>query len=118
MRLAKFAGFALAAALIAMPAWAQSGSQSSQSQSQQSQAAAQSVTGTVVSVTDTALTLNTATSGSESSQEQSSAASQMRFVIDSNTKIDGTPTAGARATVEYTTDSNGRKVATHVTIQS
>jgi hypothetical protein len=114
MRLAKFAGLALAAALITLPAWAIPQSQSSQSQSQ---ASVQSVTGTVVSVTDTALTLNTATAGSESSQ-QSSAASEMRFVIDSNTKIDGTPTAGARATVEYSTDSNGRKVATHITIQS
>lgn len=116
MKVSKIAGFALAAALIALPAWAAQ-SQASQAPAQsQSQAMSQSVSGTIVSVTDTALTLNTGSG--DATQQSSSAASQVRFVIDSNTKIDGTPTAGAKATVEYTTDSNNRKVATHVTIQS
>jgi hypothetical protein len=120
MKVSKIAGFALAAALIALPAWAaQSQSSQSQSSQSQSQAMSQSVSGTIVSVTDSALTLNTGSSSTDTTQQSSSsAASEVRFVIDSNTKIDGTPTAGAKATVEYTTDSNNRKVATHVTIQS
>jgi hypothetical protein len=116
MKLSKFAGIALAAALIAIPAYAAQQSQSTQAPAQQAMQS-QTVTGTVVSVTDTALTVNTS-SNSDASQQANSAATQVKFVIDANTKIDGTPSAGAKATVEYTTDSNNRKVATHVTIQS
>lgn len=119
MKVSKIAGFALAAALIALPAWAaQSQSSQPQASQAQSQAMSQSVSGTIVSVTDSALTLNTGSASTDTTQQSNSAASQVRFVIDSNTKIDGTPTAGAKATVEYTTDSNNRKVATHITIQS
>ena len=118
MKLSKLAGFGLAAALIAMPAWAAQAQSGSQAQAPAAQATqSMSVSGTVVSVTDTAVTVNTASS-SQSSNQADSAASQVKFVIDANTKIDGTPTAGARATVEYTVDSNNRKVATHITIQS
>jgi hypothetical protein len=116
MKISRLAGFALAAALISVPAWAAPQSQSAQAPAAQA-TQSMSVTGTVVSVTDTALTVNTASS-SQSSNQADSTASQVKFVIDANTKIDGTPTAGARATVEYTTDSNNRKVATHITIQS
>ena len=112
----KIAGLVLVAALVICPAWAQS-SQSTQSQSSSPSASAQSVTGTVASVTDTSITLNLSSSSGATTQS-SSQPSTMQFVIDSNTKIEGKPMAGATATVEYTTDSNNRKVATRVTVGS
>lgn len=112
----KIAGFLLVAALMLTPAWAQSAATQSQS-SQPASASAQSVSGTIASVTDTSLTLNLSSSSGATAQS-SSQASSVQFVIDSNTKIEGKPMAGASCTVEYTTDSNNRKVATRVTVGS
>lgn len=112
----QIAGFLLVAALMLTPAWAQSTATQSQS-AQSSSASAQSVSGTIASVTDTSLTLNLSSSSGATAQS-SSQASSVQFVIDSNTKIEGKPMAGASCTVEYTTDSNNRKVATRVTVGS
>ena len=114
----KFAGFLLVAALMLSPVWAQStATPPPASQSQSASASAQSVSGTIASVTDTSLTLNLSKSNGATTQS-SSQASSVQFVIDSNTKIEGKPMAGASCTVEYTTDSNNRKVATRVTVGS
>lgn len=112
----KIAGFLLVAALMLTPVWAQSAATPSQP-AQSPAASAQSVSGTIASVTDTSLTLNLASSSGASAQS-SSQASSVQFVVDSNTKIEGKPMAGASCTVEYTTDSNNRKVATRVTVGS
>ncbi|HET9400221.1 MAG TPA: DUF5666 domain-containing protein [Candidatus Acidoferrales bacterium] len=113
----KIAGFLLVAALMLTPAWAQSAATQSQPAQQSASASAQSVSGTIASVTDTSLTLNLSSSSGATAQS-SSQASSVQFVIDSNTKIEGKPMAGASCTVEYTTDSNNRKVATRVTVGS
>jgi ABC-type Mn2+/Zn2+ transport system permease subunit len=112
----KIAGFLLVAALMLTPAYAQSAAAQSPSQPAQA-ASAQSVSGTIASVTDTSLTLTLSSAGGAATQS-SSQASTVQFVIDSNTKIEGKPMAGASCTVEYTTDSNNRKVATRVTVGS
>ena len=112
----KIAGFLLVAALMLSPVWAQS-TATPPAASHPAAATAQSVSGTIASVTDTSLTLNHSKSN-EATTQASSQASSVQFVIDSNTKIEGKPMAGASCTVEYTTDSNNRKVATRVTVGS
>lgn len=112
----KIAGFLLVAALMLSPVWAQS-TATPPAASHPAAATAQSVSGTIASVTDTSLTLNLSKSN-EATTQSSSQASSVQFVIDSNTKIEGKPMAGASCTVEYTTDSNNRKVATRVTVGS
>lgn len=112
----KIAGLLLVAALMLSPVWAQS-TATPPAASHPAAATAQSVSGTIASVTDTSLTLNLSKSN-EATTQSSSQASSVQFVIDSNTKIEGKPMAGASCTVEYTTDSNNRKVATRVTVGS
>jgi hypothetical protein len=46
------------------------------------------------------------------------ASSTLQFVTDSKTKVTGSLTVGAIASVEYRTDSDGRNIATSVVVKA
>ena len=46
------------------------------------------------------------------------ASSTLQFVTDSKTKVTGSLTVGATASVEYRTDSDGRNIATSVVVKA
>lgn len=46
------------------------------------------------------------------------ASSVIEFVTDASTKVQGKLEAGSVATVEYTTDTNGKNLAKSITVQS
>jgi len=113
----------VATAILVAPAWARlaptviaaqsqpsqpSSSQQSPSQPSPAPAATAAVSGKIAAVSASSLSLTI---------QQGSDAQTQQFVINSDTKIDGTLAVGAMASVEYRTDS-GSQIATHITVQS
>ena len=103
----------LAASLAAISVYAAQAPQQTQPQSQEGKqapsSASQTASGKIGAVASDGFTLEV---------NQGSSTQTLRFVTDSNTKVKGKLSAGATAAVEYTTDGNGRNVATTVVVES
>jgi hypothetical protein len=67
----------------------------------------QSVSGQIASVSDAAFTINIA--------KDKQGPQTVEFLVDDKTKVEGKLTIGARALVEYRSDS-GRNIAVHVVV--
>lgn len=71
--------------------------------------ASQTASGKVLSVSGDSFSLEVRSGGSSQT---------LRFVTDANTKVQGKLEAGVKAAVDYTTDANGKNLATNVIVQS
>jgi hypothetical protein len=104
-----------ATGLLFAPAWAHPTpaatpvqSQPSPTQTQPAPAATASASGKITAVTNSSLSLEI---------QQGADPQTQQFVINPETKIDGTLAIGATATVEFRID-NGSQIATRITVQS
>jgi hypothetical protein len=101
-----------AVGLLVAPAWARrvaapTSNYAQQAPTQPAPAATATVSGKITAATNASLSLEVQQGGDPEARQ---------FVINADTKIDGTLAVGAMATVEFRID-NGSQIATHVTVQ-